>query len=58
MAEQNGFSNFGRGFTEEHLCEIILNLNQRLKRCCVKSFQFEVMMAVLFDKVELFGQLL
>ena len=29
--------NFSKGHYEEHFCEIILNLNQLLRRCCLKK---------------------
>ena len=35
--EQNHLCNFGKGH-HEHFCEIILNLNQWLKRCHLKDF--------------------
>ena len=33
--EQNYLCNFGRGYQEEQFCEIILNLDQWLRRRCV-----------------------
>ena len=33
-AEQNCFSNFGRGYHEEHSCESILNLDKWFRRRC------------------------
>ena len=30
--------NFGIGHQEEHFCEIILYLDQLLRRCCLKTF--------------------
>ena len=39
-AEPNHLCNFGRRQHEEQLfCEIILNLDQWFKRCCLKIFQ-------------------
>ena len=40
--------NFGRGPRpyEEHLCQILLNLSQQLRRCCSKIFL--ALMAILF----------
>ena len=39
LAEQNHLCNFGRGHHEEHLCEIILNLDQWFRRRChLKTF--------------------
>ena len=37
-AERNHLSNFGKGLYEEQFCEIILNLDQWLRRCCLKIF--------------------
>ena len=36
--QQNHLCNFGRGHQEEHFCEIILNLDQWFRRCCLKIF--------------------
>ena len=38
MTEWTLLSNFGRGHYEVHLREIILNLVQQLRRCCLKIF--------------------
>ena len=35
--EQNPLCNFGRGHYGEHSCEIILNLDQCFRRCCLKK---------------------
>ena len=35
---QNILINFGRGYLKEHFCEIILNWDQRFRRCCFKIF--------------------
>ena len=32
--EHNYFSNFGRGLSKEHFCEIILKLAHWPRRCC------------------------
>ena len=37
-AEQNHLCSFGPGRYEEHFCEIILNLDQLFRRCCLKIF--------------------
>ena len=37
-AEQNHLCNFGRGYQEEQICEIILNLEQWLTRCLLRIF--------------------
>ena len=37
-AERNHLCNFGKGYHEEQFCEIILNLDQWLKRCHFKDF--------------------
>ena len=40
-AEQNPFSNFGRGYQKEQFCETILNLGQCFRwRCVLKIFLF------------------
>ena len=39
-AEQNHFSNFGKGILEEHFCEIILKSGPWHRRCCLKIFFF------------------
>ena len=36
--EWNHLCNFGRGHYGEHSCEIILNLDQWFRRCCLKKF--------------------
>ena len=36
--EGNHFYKFGRGHHEEQFCEIILNLDQWFRRCCLKIF--------------------
>ena len=36
--EQNYLCNFSRRHHEEQLCEIILNLDQWYRRCCLKIF--------------------
>ena len=33
--------NFGRGHYEEHLCDIILNLDQWFTRCLLKIFSYQ-----------------
>ena len=38
LSEQNLLCNFGRGHYQEQFCEIILNLGQWLRRCCLKDF--------------------
>ena len=41
MAEQNHFSNFGKGVLEKHFCEIILKSGPwPRRRCCLKIFSF------------------
>ena len=40
-AEQNHFSNFGKGVLREHFCEIILKSGPwPRRRCCLKIFFF------------------
>ena len=36
--EWNHFCNFGRRHHEEQFCDIILNLDQWFRRCCLKIF--------------------
>ena len=48
--------NIGRGHYEEHFCEIILNLDQWLRRCHLKIFLFLDMVAILMDRVKQFVQ--
>ena len=40
--EQNHLCNFGIGNPEEQFCEIILNLDQWYRRCCLKDFYLEL----------------
>ena len=54
MAILFGLSNFGRGHHGEHFCEIILNLNQWLRRCHLKVFLSRALEAILFSAMELF----
>ena len=37
-AERNHLCNFCRRYHEEQFCEIILNLGQWFRRCCLKDF--------------------
>ena len=37
-AEPNQMCNFGREYQEEQFCEIILNLDQWLRRRCLKRY--------------------
>ena len=48
-AECNCLCNFGRGYSEEQFCEIILNLSQWFRRCCFKYFLFGALAALLVD---------
>ena len=34
IGKEEHLSNFSRGYYEEHLCEIILNLDQRFRKRC------------------------
>ena len=45
---------FGRGYYEEHFCEINLNLGQWFKRCCLEDFLSGTLAALLFGGVEPF----
>ena len=40
--------NFARGYYEEQFCEIILNLGQWFRRCCLKDFLSGALAALLF----------
>ena len=55
-AEWNHLCYFGRGFYEEHFCEINLNLGQWFKRCCLEDFLSGTLAALLFGGVEPFMQ--
>ena len=56
-AECNHLCNFGRGYPEEHCCEIILNLGQGFRRrCCLKYFLSGALAALLFNGAEPFMQ--
>ena len=47
--------NFGRRPFNEHLCEIILNLDlQRVRRCCLKDILSIALAAILFDGTDPF----
>ena len=54
-AECNLWCNFGTGYYEERLCELILNLGQWF-RCCLKDFLSGALAALLFDEAEPFMQ--
>ena len=56
-AECNHLCNFGRGYYEETLFEIILNLSQWFRsRCCLKDFLSGALLALLFGGAEPFLQ--
>ena len=55
-AEQNHLCNFGRGYQEEQFCEIILNLDQWFRRCCLKDFLSGGLAADLFSGAKQFMQ--
>ena len=48
--------NIGRGYYEEHFCEIILNLDQRLRIGCHLRYFYFSSMTILFSEVERFVQ--
>ena len=57
LAEQNDFSNFGKGASEEHFCEIILKSGHWPgRRCHLKVFLFLALVAILFSRAKLFRQ--
>ena len=54
-AEWNQLCNFGRGHHEEHICEIIWNLDQWFRRRCrLKDFLSGALAALLLGGVEPF----
>ena len=57
-AEWNHLPDFGRGHNEEQFCEIILNLGQWFRRCCLKDFLSGALAALLFSGAEPFMQFL
>ena len=46
--------NFGRGYYEEHFNEIILNLDQWFRSCCLKYFSSRALAAILISGAEPF----
>ena len=48
--------NFGRSHHEEQFCHIILNLNQWLRRCGLKTFLSITLSALMFGGAEPFMQ--
>ena len=55
-AERNHLCNFGRGYQEEQICEIILNLGQWFMRCLLKDFLSGALATLLFSGAEPFMQ--
>ena len=55
-AERNHLCNFSRGYYEKKFCEIILNLGQWFRRCCLNDFLSGGLGALLFGGVEPFMQ--
>ena len=52
-AELNHLCNFSKGYYDEKICEIILNLDQRLRRKCrLKIFLSRVLAFLLFSGAE------
>ena len=56
LGEPNHLCNYGRGCYEEQFCEIILNLSQWFRRCRLKDFLSEALVALLFGGAEPFVQ--
>ena len=52
--ERNHLCNFGRGYPEEQVSEIILNLGQWFRRCHLKFFFSGALAALLLGGVEPF----
>ena len=48
--------NFGRGYHEKQFCELIMNLDQWFRRCCLKCFLSGALVARLFSGAEPFMQ--
>ena len=55
-AELNNLCNFGSGYPEKQFCEFILNLDLRLRRCCLKDFLSGALAALMFSGEEPFMQ--
>ena len=54
-AEQNHFSNFGRGSPKGHFCEIIfISSHWPRRRCRLKVFLFLALAVILFNGAEPF----
>ena len=45
---------FSRGYHEKQFCEIILNLDQWFRRCCLKDFLSRALAASMFGGLETF----
>ena len=56
LVEWNHLCNIGRMHHEEQFCEIILNMDQWFRRCCLKNFLSRALAALLFSVVETFVQ--
>ena len=55
--KRNHLCNFGRGYPEEQFCEIILKLDQLFRRRChLKDFLYEALVALVFSGAEPFMQ--
>ena len=50
-------NSFGRGHYEEQICEIIVNLDQKSRRCYLTIFLFLALVTTLFSEVEPLEQL-
>ena len=55
-AEHKHLCNFGRGYQDEQICEIILNLGQWFRRCLLKDFLSGALATLLFSGAEPFMQ--
>ena len=47
--EHNHVCNFDKVYYKEQFCEIILNMGQWLRRCCLKDFLSGALVALLFS---------
>ena len=56
LAEQIHLSNFGSEHHEDQFCEIILNLDQWFRSCCLKNFLSRALAALMLSGGEHFMQ--
>ena len=56
LAEHNPLCNIGREYYVKQFCEIILNLGQWFRRCCLQDFLSGALVALLIGGAEPFMQ--